>query len=181
MAFDKVVFDTDKYNKSVEEDIVSLILDNILSITDEETCTRIAVRKQYLLKQEVSFNELVDIISIKCFSDLFRRSNIISDSSITINSEHKDNKYLMRFGPIRNSEIQKFIKYDINNHIAADPKTKADIVSKILSEYPEVSIYIDIDYYLQKDYLSVDTLKSFWNSSKNDVPDIVSALHKIIV
>jgi len=184
IAYNKIVFESDMYDKKTEEEIISLLISEITNFADDGTFTRFGLRRIFLIKQEMSFSELVEIINLKYFSNGFKSifKNKIKDSSIIITSPINGNEFNLTLGPMKKEEIPVYMKFNIDNHVDPEPQKRIKILNEIFSNYPDVALYLNIDYYLKREGLNKDNLENFWELSNSDIPqlidDITSELFK---
>lgn len=169
------IFESDLFDAKIEEDIISLLLSQITKFVDDNTFSRAGLRRFYLIKQEMSFDELVEILNLKIFSIEFKDifSNPINDSSIVIVSNIGDYQFRLTLGPMRRNEIPRYIKYNIDNHLDTEPNTRVKELSKIFESYPDVSLYIDVDFFVEQKELKQTDIITFWAISKKEIDTLV--------
>jgi hypothetical protein len=167
LKHDSLTYETDNYVKKNEEEIINLIHDSINEISSEDKITRLGHRFLCLAPLKISFNELVTILNLKLFKkDFFKILNQDpDDSTVTITSNYKDLKYRMVIGPMKNVEVPGFIIYNIENHVDPNSNKKYSELSNLVENYPETSLYIDIDLFTQETIKSPDILQ-FYNKTK---------------
>ena len=175
IAHNNTSFESDMYHKQIEEEMISLLISEIINFVNDGTFSRFGFRRFYLIKQKISFSELVEIINLKYFTQDFKKifEDHINDSTITIISSINGNDFRLMLGPMKKEEIPGFIKYNIDNHIDPEPNKRIQELSEIFSNYPDVALFLDIDYYLTGKGLKIDSLEKFWELSKKDIPQII--------
>ena len=175
IAYNRTAFESDLYDKKTEDEIISLLISELTNFVDDGTFTRFGLRRFYLIKQELSFSELVEIINLKYFSTGFKNifKNKIKDSSITIISQINGNEFNLHLGPMQKEEIPIHMKLNIDNHVDPEPQKRIQTVNEIFNKYPDVALYLNIDYYLTGDSLNKDNLKNFWKLSNSDIPQLI--------
>jgi len=175
IAHDSITFESDNYNKKNEEEIISMLMSEILNLVDDGIFLRFGFRRFYLIKQEMRFSDLVEIINLKYFTPEFKElfNNQISDSTITIISSVNGNKFRLMLGPMKKKEIPKFIILNIDNHFNPEPNKRVNELNKIFSSYPDLALYLDIDYFLSDKGLNKKSLEKFWELSKTNIPKII--------
>jgi len=178
MAHDKITFESDQYNREVEKDLISLLISEILNIVDDETFTRFGLRYQFLIKQELTFPELVEIINLKYFSENFKKlfDSEISDSAITIDHYRDNKKFKIIIGAMKKEEISRYIIYIINNHITPELYKRVEELNQIGNSFPDVSLFIDIDNSFSGDKLNKGQLEEFWKTAQADIPSITERI-----
>lgn len=183
ISHNTTAFESDMYNKTTEEEIISLLISEINSFVNDGTFSRFGFRRFYLIKQEVLFSELVEIINLKYFTENLKKifKNKVKDSTITIISSINGNDFRLTMGPMKKEEIPNFIKYNVNNHIDPEPQERVQKLSKIFSDYPDVALFLDIDYYLKGKDLKKDALENFWELSKKDIPQIIDNIISVLI
>ena len=175
IAHDNTFFESDMYHKQSEEEMISLLISEISNFVDDGTFSRFGFRRYYLIDKEMSFPELVEIINLKYFTNYFKKifEDQINDSTITIISSINGNDFRLMLGPMKKKGIPNFIKYNIENHIDPEPNKRVQELSKIFKNYPDIALFLDIDYYLTGKGLKKDSLEKFWETSKKDIPQII--------
>lgn len=178
ISYNNIVFESDKYEKAKEREIIDLLVSEILKIVDDDTFTRFGMRRFFLIKQEMSFKELVEIIKLKCFSSSFvtNLNENILDATITVDSEINGNKVKITLGPMIKSEIPRFIQYNVDNHISPDTMTRVNEIERLFSSYPEVSLYIDIDYSMSSESMKKADIVTFLDQYERDVSPLLESI-----
>lgn len=178
IAHNHTVYESDNYNNKKEEEIISLLLNDILNIVDDSLFTRFGLRRFFLIKQNMEFEELVEIINLKFFTDSFKKHfiNKIVDSTITIDTYINDYKVKITMGPMKKVEITRFIKYNIDNHIDPDPIKRVAAMDELFNSYPDISFYLDVDYSLYSDNLKKTQIDEFLTKYKQDIPPLVKGI-----
>jgi hypothetical protein len=182
ITHNNATYESDLFDKNNEEEIILLLISKITNIVDDGTFSRIGLRRFYLIKQEMSFSELVEIINLKLFTTSFQKIlfNPIKDSSIIITSNINDYNYRLILGPMHKGEISKFIRYNIDNHIDPDLGKRVKELGNIFSSYPDVALFLDIDYFITEKNLTQESLMKFWNASKKDINLILERIISMI-
>lgn len=175
VAHNNALFESDMYHKQTEEEIISLLISEITSFIDDGTFSQFSFQRFYLIKQEMSFPELVEIINLKYFTQDFKQifQDKINDSTIVTTSSINGNSFKLMSGPMKKEEIPKFIRYNIDNHTDPEPQKRIQQLSEIFRSYPQVALFLDIFYYLTGKGLGKDSLEKFWELSKKDIPKII--------
>jgi len=175
IAHDNTTFESDSYHKETEEQMISFLVSEINNFVNDGTFSRFGFRRYYLIKQDMSLQELVEILNLKYFTQDFKKlfNDQINDSTIVITSSVNGNDFRLYLGPMKKEEIPNFLKYNIDNHIDPEPQKRVQILSEIFNNYPDVALFLDIDYYLTGKDLKKDSLEKFWELSKNDIPQII--------
>lgn len=183
IAHESTSFESDYYNKQYEEEAISFITNEILNYVDDGTFQRFGFRRYYLIKQDMLFSELAQIMNLKCITQEFKTifKNQADDLSITILSSINSNDFRLTLGPMKKEEMPKWIKYNIDNHISPEPNQRVKELGKIFEDYPEVAIFLDIDYFLSGKNLTLESLKNFWELSKIDIPKIIEDVVKNLI
>jgi hypothetical protein len=168
MSYESTTYETDKHLKKNEEEIVSLLYDNLEEITSFDNINRLGYRVLSLAPVKISFNELVTILNIKLFKkDLFKALNQDpDDSTITITSIFKDIKYRLTIGPMKNTEVPNYINFNIENHVDPSSQKKYSEISELIENYPETSLYIDVDLFKLQPLTATDIKDFYINASK---------------
>ena len=126
IAHNNTLFESDMYHKPTEEEVISLLISEITNFIDDGTFSQFSFQRFYLIKQKMSFPELVEIINLKCFVQDFKQifQDRINDTSITTISSINGNNFRLMLGPMKKEEIPKFIRYNINNHTDPEPQKR---------------------------------------------------------
>lgn len=178
LAHNRIVYESDKYNAQEEEKVIKLLCSEVRKLAKENYLQRVACKRQFLIKQKMSFSDLSDIITLKFYSEsltsLFPSG--INDSSFNFTTIIGSNELRVKVGPMRKDEIPNLIRYNVNNHIRPEASIRAEELHNIISNYPEVGLYIEIDYSFQNTKMSFSDIDTFWDSAKKDVPHFVNEL-----
>lgn len=178
ISHNNILFESDKYDKKSEEDVFKLIVDNLVDISEEENFTRFGLRRFFLIKQDISYEELIEIFNLKVYSnDLIDQfKNSISNSNIVIDTYIDDYKIHITMGPMKKDEISRFIKFNIEQH--SDPKSmeRVNILSQEFNSYPDVSLYIDLDFSLNGEKLNSKQIEEFLSTYNNTVIPLIESL-----
>jgi hypothetical protein len=165
---DKLTFETDKHNKKSSDEISRLISNNIDTLTTKEDITRLGSRSFCLVPLDMEFPELVEILNMKLFSSDF--INLMkekpNDNSITFTSKYNEYHYRIQMGPIKNVEIPNFIRFNIENHVDQNSNSKYTELANLVENYPETSLFIDIDISLHKTTENLNVLEFYTESNK---------------
>lgn len=181
IAYNNATYDSDLYDKNNEDEIISFLISKITNIVDDGSFSRIGLRRFYLIKQEMSFDELVEIIYLKLFTDDFQKLfiNPIENSSITINANYNEYKYRLILQPIQKDEVPKLIQYS-DYHLERDLPKRMEELNKIFFSYPDVALLLDIDYFLVEKKLRQESLIKFWDTSRRDINHIIKNIISMI-
>ncbi|XCN71098.1 MAG: hypothetical protein Q3M24_12300 [Candidatus Electrothrix aestuarii] len=178
LAHNRTVYESDRYNEKEEEKIIKLISSGIKAFAKEHFLQSVGCKRLFLIKQNMSFSDLSDIITLKFYSESLKSLFLsgINDSSVNLKTTIGPNELRVTIGPMKTDEIPNFIKYNINNHIRPETNIRAKELHDIVTGYPEVSLYIETDYLFQTTKMSFSDIDTFWDSAKKDIPSFVNEL-----
>ena len=178
---DSITYETDKYSRKVEKEVLELVESNINNLIAKDNIIRYGHRFFTLIPLDMNFDELVSIINLKFYESGFLSSlkSKPDDSSVMITSKINELSYRMHLGPIKNVEIPKFIKFNIENHIDPGSPTKYSEIAKVFESYPETALYFEMDIYTDK--MKKDFPLSKFNSESITVyNDIIASVKDYI-
>lgn len=179
LAHKHCIYESDKYDKKTEEQILDLILQELPKFVDDGTYIRFGLRRSFLLKTDLTFEQLVDTITEKYFSDSFIEimAPKIIDSTITVDIPLEEYQAKVTIGPARKEEISMLIKFNIDNHMEPDSFKRAESIKDLYDSYPKVALYLDIDYSrLDKNEKMKQTqIEEFLSSHSKDVPKLIDS------
>jgi len=181
LKHDSITYETDKYVRKNEDEIITLISESIDEITSTDKISRFGHRFFCLAPTDMNFNDLVTILNLKLFKrDFFGPLfNEPDDSTVTVTSSYKELKYRLQVGPMKNFEVPNFIKYNIENHIDPGSIKKYSELSNLVENYPETSLFFDIDFFYLEPIKSPDILK-FYKDTRDAYALISKELLKYI-
>lgn len=128
-----------------------------------------------MINKEIQFPELVEILNLKLFNSEFQRlfQSSITDSTVIVNSSIDDYQYRLVLGPMKRTEISKFIKYNVDNHIHPDANTRIDELHKVFNSYPEASLFLDLDFFIEGKGLKQEAMAEFFKSAEENMTKII--------
>lgn len=143
---------------------------------------RIGYRQKYLIEVDMSFQELVDILHLKYFSQNVELLKIIPAKSIdlqyVLDSTEDDLNFHIRIGPVRKDEIERHVEFNKQNHL--DPAKAQEEYKRIVKLYPAVSIYFDIDIFKMDKKISIESGIPFIEDSRNRIKVMLDKFRKYI-
>ena len=165
---DATIYETDKYSKKAEAEIAKLLNKNKSNILDKEI-QRLGHRFFSLAKNDLSFTELNELLSLKFFNSDF--TSIFEekdpyDHSITLNFKKNSLNCRLLIGPIRNEEISNFINFNVDNHIDPNSINKYSEMAKIIESYPKTALFIDLDVFEIKEKQELDIIEFYEKSNE---------------
>ena len=145
--------------------------------------TRLGFRRHYLIPTPMRFNELNDILNVKLLlqNDELRKilPQRVDDFAYRLDCSDDTFKYHIYIGPIRKSEIPRWINFNKELHL--DPKTQQKDYLEILEGYPDVAIFIDIDIYREKEEILVKDVIPLYKETRDSVDNMVSGLKNYLL
>ena len=176
------IHESDSFDNKIETKYILSLLDTIPLITNEKELDRFGNRHYYLLDLKLNFNDMVDIINTKYFTNEFKSifNNTITDSSIVIDTIYNNNKVKINMGPIRKNEIERFFRFNIENHSDPSLHKRVETINNYMNSLPDISLFVDIDYSTNKD-LSFNSMQDFYNNSKKDIKSIIEDIERNFV
>lgn len=136
-----------------------------------DSFTRVGYRCKYLIAADMSFQALVVVMSERLLSnDLQLRETMprtAKDLLYRVDAADDELEYHVTVGPVRKSEIPRFIGYNKRHHL--DPSEADSTVSVIEDSYPDVGVYIDIDAYCHGDTISGESRDEIVEAARDRV------------
>ncbi|MCB9099906.1 MAG: hypothetical protein H6632_10225 [Anaerolineales bacterium] len=142
---------TDNYISDVSD-----ALEILPSALEIKTFKRLGFRQQLLIPTNMRFEEINNILNLKFFSQVNQLTNLfpsgVNDMSyIAVGSDDELDLRIM-VGPMKKEEITNHIKINQKYNFAPN---RPDDYTSILSSYPEVSVYIDIDIFRRDEEIEI--------------------------
>lgn len=177
LRHDNLAYERDNDISAEEEKSVLQLFKHLTKEIGISKFTRVGYRKMYLNPVDMGFQELVDILHLKLFSQDKTLLDILSakasDLQYVVDAVDKDIKYHFRFGPVVKGEISRFLQFNEENHL--DPLTRAETYRKIVEAYPNVALYSDIDMYIEKPDINPDEGLSFYEIAGTKLDVLIKA------
>jgi len=151
--------DSDDTSNELKRLIESIeILPKSLDILD---FARVGFRRQYLVPFDAPFETLLTILNLKLLSQndslVKFLPRALEDLLYRLDLKDAEDRFHITVGPLRRSEIPRWIQFEAENHLAPDVRQEQYL--RILASYPNVSTLIDIDMYRGSNIPSKDVPK----------------------
>lgn len=164
-------------------DDVRYALETLLPSLEIEAFNRLGFRQQFLIPTAMRFDEISNILNLKFLSQEERLLNLFPSgvNDMTYVAVGSDDEFKLRItiGPMKRKEIRNHIR--INKKYNFSPDDPQDYAS-VLSNYPEVSVFLDIDIFRQDEEfeIPVDYAVNFLEKASPMVQDKLIALKEYI-
>ena len=164
------LYDQDSDDEDLARDRIQKAINTLTSELQLEKMLRFGLRRFYLIRLEMPFSDLVSILKAKLFSIdrifLGVFTGKVLDLMYRVDYEDKPYRLNVTAGPVRKTEVQKYIPYDRKNHLEA--KTRNEDYKKICEGYPDVGLLFDIDISRAQEKLTLDELNSFLEYARQE-------------
>jgi hypothetical protein len=158
-----ITYEQDSNDIGMEAEYIQHIFSILPQNLEIDILKRFGYRRIYLVNLDMSFEELVNIMDLKLFAQdpEFKRiiPNQLTDLLYRVDASEGEYSYHVTAGPVRKNEIPLRIAYNQNHHLALQERSEAH--KAIIDSYPNVAIYIDIDFYQGDKDLPVNEILSF--------------------
>lgn len=149
IAHDSFTYAQDSSDIQLEGKNINSILNILPEALQLKSFGRFGFRQWYLIPVTYSFEELASILEVKLFSqDEKLRAILPKDFQdlmyVVIRDEGKF-RAKITIGPVKKSEAAPLIPYDKQYHLGAE--NREERYRSIVAEYPEVAVFLDIDYF----------------------------------
>jgi hypothetical protein len=165
-----ITYEQDSADLEMEKREMGRILTAPLGQLKIETLMRLGFRRHCLLPVAMSFEDLVRIMNLKLLSQNENFLRILprwlDDMLYRIDSTEGDHKFHVTVGPVRKSEIPQFSPIGANH---LDPTKSEEERFAIISKYPDVAIFLDIDMYREGTSLPYSLANSFMLAARERV------------
>ncbi len=148
-----------------------------------KTFKRLGFRQQFLIPTNMRFEEINNILNLKFLAQDEPLTNLfpsgVNDMSyVAVGSDHELELRVV-VGPMKRKEIPNHIKITQKYNFAPD---KPSNYASVLSSYPEVSVYLDIDVFRQGEEIEIpaDYALSFLEKADTMVQDKLTTLREYI-
>lgn len=135
--------DTVDDQKTYIENMLTLLPEGL----DIPSFTRLGFRRQYLVESSLEYDELVAILNVKLLSheEPLRRflPSEPKDLTYSVNFIDGDLHIHVTIGPMKKEDIPRWIR--LNKQVHFDPKKAGEDYLQVISAYPGVGIFYDID------------------------------------
>lgn len=162
---DSTTFESDKPSIKTAKGVINTVNENFHEYSNSSEIQRLGCRYMGFIKNELSFEELNEILKLKIFNKDFLNTvnkEDVFDHSIVFNTIINNLTCRINIGPIRKVEIPHFIQFNTENHIDPNSVDKYEELAKVYSNYPDHSLFFDVDV--------------FTDNSKNGTVDIMQFL-----
>ncbi|NQU64854.1 MAG: hypothetical protein HQ517_11335 [SAR324 cluster bacterium] len=175
-------FDQDFGNQDDQSRFIFKVLEILPNSLDVSEFTRLGYRRQYLINVQMRFGELVSIMNLKFLSQNKKLKKLIpkqlEDTSYTIVSSEEGMKFNILIGPVKKQEIPNRISFNKEHHL--DPNTSQKEYIDILENYPDVSVFIDIDCFRTENNIPSDEAQAFFKTAQERISLMVEEINSYI-
>lgn len=178
IAHDSFSYSQDSHDTNQEGLHINQVVDILPTALHVESFIRFGLRRWYLIPIDVPFESVASILNIKLFSQDERLRGIMPRelNDMSYIAVCADPPYGSRtvIGPMRKVEIPSYIVVDQAHHL--NMENRAELYVDIVKGYPDVSVYIEIDFYQQSEGLTVEDARSFIQTASDKVHRVVADL-----
>lgn len=176
-------YDQDSNDIEIETNYINKALEILPSALEIESFIRLGFRRRYLIPVEIPFNSLIQMLNIKFLSQEKKLREImpanVKDLMYRIDSEEEGFKYHFLIGPVSKQEIPKYVEFNRQHNL--NPASREEKYRKIVQEYPDVAIFIDIDLFQEKGELQAKKAANFVNNARSKVDNLTRELCKYLL
>ena len=180
---DSTTFESDKPSINSAKEIISSVNDNFQEYSNPSEIQRLGCRYMGFIKNELSFIELNEILKLKIFNKEFLNAinkEEIYDHSCVFNTVINSLSCRINIGPIRKAEIPHFIQFNTENHIDQNSRDKYDELAKVYSNYPDHSLFFDLDLFIDNSKTKTFDIIGFFEESHKAFETQIDGLRNFI-
>lgn len=152
-------YDQDSDDGKLEEARLSAAVERLPSGLGIQAYTRMGYRQIYLVPLDMPIETLVKLLSVKLFASNNELRQILpprlDDLLYRLDMGEERYKYHLSLGPVKKGEVARLIQ--LGPHFAAQPEA----ARKVIADYPDVAVLIDIDYYADAAPFKIDEAAPF--------------------
>ncbi len=171
-------YDQDSNDIEIETNYINKALEILPSALEIESFIRLGFRRRYLIPVEIPFDSLIQMLNIKLLSQEKKLREVmpanVKDLMYRIDSEEEGFKYHFLIGPVSKQEIPKYVEFNRQHNL--NPANREEKYRKIVQEYPDVAIFIDIDLFQEKGELQAKKAANFVNNARSKVDNLTREL-----
>ncbi len=169
-------YEQDLENDELEAKRINEVVQKLPSALKISNFTRFGYRKRFLIPiKNMDFNSLVTVIDTKLFSrDETFRDILPKVKDLTYRVDLFDNpfEYHLTIGPVAKSEIPNYVDFNIKRNLSLS--NQAQQYQKIIDKYPDIAIFIDIDFFQQGESIGTNLIDEFVEIAKQRVHKLAS-------
>lgn len=179
---DSIAYEQDSDKLNMEEDRIQLILRELPNALEIQSFIRLGYRRKYLIPLTMSFESLVNIFNVKLFSQSEKLRDILPSkiSDLIYRADYIEEPYQfhLTLGPVRKREIPQYIQYNLENHLR--PQELQEKYQDIIKNYPEIALFIDIDFYRTEKNFNVEYASEFVSIARQKIFEMIDKLNEYL-
>jgi len=153
LAHNSTVYTQDlKGNPDTDDQRIRQGIEILALIPKEGDYQRAGLRRMYLAPASMIFGDLVSLVGEKFLAQTTQIKEGICPSPIDVSYvvvfQEASAKVRLAAGPMRRDELPSHLQPDTQNNFP--PKERSIPVKDLYSDYPEVSLFTDIDYWREE-------------------------------
>ena len=148
-----------------------------------KTFRRLGFRKHFLIPTHMRFEEVNNILNLKFLAQDEQLTNLfpsgVTDMSYVAVGTDDELEFRIVVGPMKRKEISSYIQVNQKYNFAPD---KPSDYASVLSSYPEISVYLDIDVFRRDEEtgIPIDYGLNFLEKANSMVQENLSTLNEYI-
>lgn len=182
IAYDSFSYEQDSSNSTLEQDNIEYMLKDLPGTLGITSYLRLGLRRYYLIPVHMPFDKLVTVLNSKLFSQdkglLEFMPHSTDDLKYVINASDGDDKLNVTIGPVCKSEIPQYIRYNKDNHLK--PETRESDYLSIIEKYPDVGVFVDVDFHNDKGEYPKDKVKTFVQTASKKINMFIENLRNYL-
>ena len=179
-----LAYEQDSADVKMERDKIQRSLEVLPSALEINYFSRWGYLRHYLIHINMSIDSLVSVMHVKLFSQDSRLGRIMpehtTDISYVVNSMEAPYQYHILVGPVRRHEVSRWVNFNKEQHLEEDAGQVEVKYQQIVESYPEVSVFIDIDFFQSGENLEADGIVSFVETAREKVHGLADDLCEYI-
>jgi hypothetical protein len=168
ISHNSLTYDQDSANSSIESERVSTLLSFAKDKISKVQYTRFGLRQQFICPVEMTPIDLAKVMNVKLNSNTEELTRVIgtniTDLYFKVDSTEDELKYHFFITPVIKNTIPQHLNF--NRYYHMPPEERAINYGRLLSNYPDVAIFIDIDCYTDS-ALKIEIAQAFYEKAKS--------------
>lgn len=183
IAHNAATYDQDSSDTAMAETHVAKMLQELPPAFEIESFTRLGYRRQYLVPVQMPFESLVSVLNVKLLSqdERLRRFMPSEVKDLMYRVDCGDGPYLFHVtvGPLHKKEVPRYVALNREHHLA--PEMAEEQYLALAAQYPDVSLFADIDMYRQGGAFPVSEAVDFTQQARDRVHGLVTNLYDYVL
>lgn len=182
IAFDSIAYEQDCDNPTVENENISLAINDYCPLLGKESFTRFGYRQKFLIPLSMYPNELSKLVSLKLYSQADEMKEIIAgnvfDATYVLDWDDGNYKFHILATPMIKGNIPRYMNVNLDKNF--DKNTAQVDYAKIINGYPDVSFFIDLDCFKDGKAIEIDKIRDVYTECKEISNNKVNQLVKYL-